>query len=680
MPDMLRAAQELVAAGFKVLPIRKGTKVPACAHGVNDASSDDEQVERWFAPPSTFSIGAAGAGFAILDFDCHDGVDGRDALHEWEREHGELPETLAQTTPSGGYHMVYRCADEVRPSVNSELAVDVRGTGSYIVCAPSPGYAWESGFEEIADADERVMAFIDHVRPKKKAAPIDMPRKINEGGRNDALYRLACSMQAQAYSDVEVARAVREYNKERCKPPLGASEVDKLIESALSVPKGHSEEIKRKEEARKGQPLHVLNAKKLINERHACMIGEAPAIMSADGKSYRMGWNAVTTALLDYHEGAKMSEQREVRNFIKLRAPQAEASDPRLIAFRNGVLDIDTMELRDWKPTDVIPNVIPHDWNPEAESLAVDTVLERISCDNPVIEMNLCEFAGLCLYRDSTKYGYMAILLGRQGANASNGKSTYIQMLQNMLGAENYSALDMAIIGERFQAGHIVGKLANLGDDISNEYITGSVMATVKKAVTGQEIYTDVKGGDGFKFKPYATMVFSANQMPKLGDNTEGVARRLFPIRFNARFTPSDPDYDPDIMDKLTTEESAQRMAYRAVMGLKRVLAQKQPTPNDESVRMVGEIRANNSSLLQWIDYEDVKPEDCENRTPSAVHNEYKNWCMESGFKHLKAVHEFSKELCAELGLETYVRKIEGKAQRFYRARDKERSLSNEAV
>ena len=666
--EMLDAARALAACGFKVLPIRQGTKEPACAHGVKDAANDPAQIERWFSSTS-HAIGVSGEGFVIFDFDRHGDVDGMDALHEWEAEHGELPATLAQTTPSGGYHMVYRCAEEVRPSVNTELAVDVRAWGSYVVCDPTPGYCWETDPEPgcIADADERVMAFLEFARPKakRKASPIDFPKKVKEGGRNDALYRLACSMQAQCYSDAEIAEAVRGYNRERCVPPLGEAEVSKVIESALELPKGHSEEVKA-QEARKGQPAHVVYGDRMISELHACMIGETPAVLSADGKSYRLGWDAVTRAHLKFHRGAKIAEQREVRNFIRLQAPQGEVSDPHLIAFSNGVLDVRTRELRGFTPDDVIPNVIPHRWNPDAECADVDRVLARISAGDPSVELNLCEFAGLCMYRDSAKYGYMAILLGRNGANASNGKSTYIEMLANMLGSENYCVLDMAIIGERFQAGNLVGKLANLGDDISNERLAGGVMATVKKAVTGQELYTDVKGGTGYKFRPYATMVFSANQMPSLEDATDGVMRRIFPIRFNARFSPADADYDPDILDKLKTEQAAERLIFRAVEGIRRVLDQKQPTPNEESVQMVREIRLDNSSVLQWLDYENIAPGDLEGLTPTAAHDRYAQWCNDNGYRNPRATNVFSKEVMAELGLEVRQKKTGGKVTKHY--------------
>lgn len=667
--DMLDAANSLSACGFKVLPIKAGTKEPACPHGVKDATTDAAQLARWFSSTSN-AVGVSGEGFVIFDLDCHGDANGYDTLREWELEHGDLPETLLQETPSGGYHLVYRCGDEVRPSVNAELAVDVRAAGSYIVCDPTPGYTWEQdpSPEAIADADERVMAFLEHVRPKGRAKASTGGGKVAEGGRNDHLYRAGCGAHAKGVSGDELLAWLVAKNRLECSPPLPEREVERIAASIDLLPEGYSPEVKE-QQARRGTPAHVIYGDKLINERHACMIGETPAVLSDDGKSYRMGWNAITRAHIKMHRGAKISEQREVRNFIKYEAPQQEVSSPELIAFANGVLDLRTMEMRDFTPDDLIPNVIPHAWNPDAECTDVDRVLAKISAGDPSVEMNLCEFAGLCLYRNSTKYGYMAILLGRNGANASNGKSTYIQMLSNMLGEENYSVLDMAIIGERFQAGNLVGKLANLGDDISNERIHGSIMAIVKKAVTGQEIYTDVKGTDGYKFKPYATMVFSANTMPSLEDSTEGVTRRIFPIRFNARFMPSDPDYDPDIMDKLTTEAAAERLIVRAIAGLRRVLEQKRPTPNAESRSMVRDIRLDNSSVLQWIENECVTPDWCEGRTPTDVRAKYAAWCDENGYRNAKATNAFSKELMAELGLETAARRMDGKTMRFYQKR-----------
>ncbi|MDQ9871095.1 DUF5906 domain-containing protein, partial [Acinetobacter baumannii] len=50
----------------------------------------------------------------------------------------------------------------------------------------------------------------------------------------------------------------------------------------------------------------------------------------------------------------------------------------------------------------------------------------------------------------------------------SNGKSTFLDMVKNVLGRPNYVSLDMDELGERFSTTTMFGKLANIGDDISD--------------------------------------------------------------------------------------------------------------------------------------------------------------------------------------------------------------------
>ena len=188
--------------GFRTLPIKPGSKEPATAHGVKDATDDDVATDAYYATHPKHGIGIAGDGFVIFDFDVKDGIDGRDQLLGWN-----LPDTLCQTTPSGGYHMIYRTDDEIRPSVNQALAVDVRGWHSYIVCDPTPGYCFEDDCEP-AEANEAVMAFLNHVRPKanksEKQRRGKQSDKISEGGRNDYLHKQGCSMRAKEVPDDEI--------------------------------------------------------------------------------------------------------------------------------------------------------------------------------------------------------------------------------------------------------------------------------------------------------------------------------------------------------------------------------------------------------------------------------------------------------------------------------------------
>lgn len=629
MNEMQQAARRLHALGFATLPIKPGTKEPATAHGVKDATRDDTVTDAFYERNPNHGIGVSGDGFVIFDFDVHDDVDGRDQLLDWE-----LPDTLCQTTPSGGYHMIYRTSEEVRPSVNSELAVDVRGWHSYIVCDPTPGYCFEDD-SEIAEADETVMRFLEHVRPKKKKprpfkAQSGGNVKTKEGqGRNSELFAYGASLQSAARPDEEIEGLMYAYNKGHFDPPLDEVEFQKCVNSVLTtLPKGHSEEVKAAQRGR-GRPRkfdHVKVGDKLIADYNACMIDGMPAVQN--GKVYELGWRAVNRAIIEVQKDATRANQMEVHHYLRNVAPEIAQSPPNLIAFENGVLNIETMDLLPFTPEMVIPNIIPHNWNPKANCATVDKVFENISCGDVGMMLNLTEVIGLAMYR-SCKFALCPILLGE----GSNGKSTYIDMVRKVIGKHNVSALHPRDIGKRFQAGQLVGKLANLGDDISNEYVDGDACASIKAIAAGNEIYTDVKGGDGFTFSPYCLSVFSANKFPRMADTSYGMMRRLFPMGFHADFKASKADFDVNIIEKVTSKEALEYLCVIGIEGLKRVIAQNGMTPNEESKQISRTVKLDNSTVLQWIDACDIRPQDVTGRTSNDVHEEYSHWCREHNLK-----------------------------------------------
>ena len=627
MNEMQEAARRLHKLGFKTLPIKPGTKVPSTPHGVKDATADDAVTDAYYENHPDYGIGVCGDGFVIFDFDVHGGLDGRDALLGWN-----LPDTLCQTTPSGGYHMIYRTSEEIRPSVNPELAVDVRGWHSYIVCDPTPGYCWEDD-SEIADADEAVKAFLEHVRPSTKRAGV--PAKgtggdsVPEGGRNDFLFREGRSLRSNEVDDDVIRAQLHGLNRVKCKPPLPDCEVDKIAESVLSVPPGHSEEVKQ--QSKRGRPRkfeHNKVARKLIDEYGACLIdGETPAIRSADGR-YRMGWDAFDAAIIDMHDDCTEANRRETKSYVKAKAPIKQQSPFNLIGFENGVLDVLTMEFRDYSDEDVIPNVIPHRWNPSAKSELLDGMLEKIACGTLDTMLNLTEFIGMCMMRDVTTMPFFPVLIGE----GSNGKSTYIKLLENVVGRENVSGLQPKEISAHFMGMHIVGKTANLGDDIANGYLDDKDCSVIKSVATGDLMFTDVKGSKGFHYRPYCTMVFSCNQFPRLADTTPGFMRRLFPVEFNAVFTREDPDFDPLIGMKLADEEVLEYACRLGVDGLRRALEQNGPTPNAISASLKSEIVSEANTGLQWFNDENITAEHILGMTKAEVHAEYYSWCERNGY------------------------------------------------
>lgn len=128
-------------------------------------------------------------------------------------------------------------------------------------------------------------------------------------------------------------------------------------------------------------------------------------------------------------------------------------------------------------------------------------------------------------------------------------------------------------LGERFSTTTMFGKLANIGDDISDEFLQGKVIAQFKKIVSGNDIKAENKGQDAYFFKPTVKLLFSANEIPRMRNKGfEAIKRRLVIIPFNAKFSKDDDDFDAGITWKLKKQDVAEYLIKLGIEGLKRVL------------------------------------------------------------------------------------------------------------
>lgn len=665
---MLDAALSYARQGLAVFPLMERDKVPAVEGGVKSATTVETVIMNgWGSRPGMnvgIACGSASGGLVVIDLDVHpeEGEDGTETLRVWEREHGSLPATATSLTGSGGVHLLYRTNSVVRNSVNKELGVDIRSDGGYIVAPPSvhpngTRYEFEDYLQDvpIAQADENVMAFIAHVQ---KGVHVDgerfvMPESVGKGERNDKLFRLACSYQSQGFNDETILYAVLAANKRICKPALTDDEVERIVQSALTYEKGQdAEERSRNDADAASQPsTKTFNgfARLLIKNDHACFVDGAPAVW--DGAKYATGWDAIDRAILLHEDGCKATKRKEIREYINAMAPRVEASPPSLIAFANGVWDMGE-GLKPYSPEMVITNVIPHELDLNTYDEATDIFLTRISDGNPTVRQNLEEVIGLCMYR-SNDFDTCPVLIG----GGSNGKSTYIAALRNVLGSQNVSSLDLNIVGKQFQAGRLLGKLANLGDDISNEFLKGDTISIFKKIVSGEWIYTDVKGSSGFEFKPYCTLVFSCNEFPALGDSSEGTMRRLFPIPFNAQFSRSDGFYDPYIGEKVCTPQAARYLVNLGILGLERIIKNNGMTPNAERDALVNDVRVENNNVLQWMEDEGIEVDYLIGRPIPNCYQMYTTWCGHNNVRNVAKRTTFSRRIISHFGLKSEARR-----------------------
>lgn len=127
-------------------------KHPRTAHGVKDASADEQVIRAWWSENPHANIGVAcgeASGFWVLDVDPQNGGD--DALADLESQHGWRPDTVEAITGGAGRHLLFSLPEgvKIRNRVGFAPGLDTRSHGGYIIVAPSlhtshRRYQWEA--------------------------------------------------------------------------------------------------------------------------------------------------------------------------------------------------------------------------------------------------------------------------------------------------------------------------------------------------------------------------------------------------------------------------------------------------------------------------------------------------------------------------------------------------------
>jgi putative DNA primase/helicase len=317
-----------------------------------------------------------------------------------------------------------------------------------------------------------------------------------------------------------------------------------------------------------------------------------------------------------------------------------------------------TDRLQEFTPDLVITNQIPWNYDCNAYSEICDKTLNKLAVNDNTIRSLIEECVGYCFFRRN-ELSCSFFLTGEK----SNGKSTFLQMLQDVLGVGNVSALGLDELDERFSVSTMFGKLANIGDDISDEFLHGKSIAHFKKIVSGNMIKAENKGQDIYFYKPIVKLIFSANQIPRMKDRTGAVLRRMVIIPFLATFSKTDPDYDPYITWKLKDEEVMMYLVKIGVEGLKRVIENAGFTHCDAADRELEEYNEFNNPVLLFAD----EVEECEifNQETKLVYSAYELFCGENGFQPLGQI-AFSREIKKRLNCKIVDKKVNGKKVRVF--------------
>lgn len=468
-------------------------------------------------------------------------------------------------------------------------------------------------------------------------------------GRNTALFSYILPLQQNGFDKDECRECIEIINEFVLKDPLPEKELASILrDGAFEAPIFFGA---------KGNFLFDRFAQYFVRSNNIVKIGGQLHIFR-DG-IYVPGDENLEAAMIAHIPALSQSRRKEVLSYLDLIVKgESGLADANLIAFKNGVLNIATMEFTDFSPEYIITNKVPHNYNPDATNDLLDSTMIKLACNDEEVESLLYESVGYCLYRRN-ELRKSFFLLGEK----RNGKSTFLDMVQTLLGEDNVANLDLCEIGDRFRTAELTGKLANIGDDIADEWLSST--AVFKKVVSGDVITVERKGQDPYKLRSFAKFFFSANALPRLGRGKDSAAvlDRLVIIPFDATFSKKDPDYDPFIKYKLREEPVIEALIAKAIPALREVLGEQQFTKCSRIDKNLEEYEVANDPILDF--FADLDEEDYLNEPIKVVYQKYCTWCLSNNLQSLSAL-EFQKRMRRRYGLVVTNAEIDKKRVRIY--------------
>lgn len=475
---------------------------------------------------------------------------------------------------------------------------------------------------------------------------IDFLEMESGDGRNQTFFNYILTLQSNDFSIEEVRECINIINKYLLKDPLDESELNTIL----------------RDEAFK-KPMFFKNGKFQF-DKFAIYLKKIHHIVRINGQLhiyhdgiYVPGQLEIEAAMIEHIPNLNRSKRTEVLSYLEVLTRQnTRPSHAKYIAFKNGIYDIEDDRLIDFSPDIIITNKINFDYNPDASSELLDNTLNKLSCNDKNVRALLEEAVGYCFYRRN-ELRKSFILTG----DKKNGKSTYLSMLKELLGDDNTAALDLNELGDRFSSASLFGKLANIGDDIGDDFIANP--SIFKKIVSGDPIKGEKKGQNEFFFAPYCKLLFSANNIPRMKDKSGAVLSRLVIIPFDATFSKDDPDFDPYIKYKLIKPDVLEYLIVLGIQGLKRILKNNAFTKSDKVQKSIEEYEETNNPIQLF--FKEVDANDIENEPTKEIYRQYNEFCLANAFNPMSNI-EFSKQVKKQFDFEIKDKTIKGKKYRIF--------------
>jgi putative DNA primase/helicase len=331
-------------------------------------------------------------------------------------------------------------------------------------------------------------------------------------------------------------------------------------------------------------------------------------------------------------------ERLEVIDKVKVQTYIDEVDfdkDPNLITVENGILNLETLELKPHTPDHLSQVLLPVEYhkpptdnieenlkdtlflkyltssftvNGEFRREDFETVLEIIA--SPIVKRHVDEKAFMFL-----------------GAG-ENGKSVCLSYIESLLGKNNVTHIPLQkIASDKHMSADLDGVSANIFSDLEKNELRHT--GEIKDIVSGEGLQVQKKYKDPFTLYPFCKLMFSCNRFPKSFDQTQGFFRRWIIVKWERNFE-NDPERIEYLREKLDSNQEEKNLVFSNLVTIaNRLNIIGKFTHSKDWKTIQKEWNENADPLDDFATNYIIDSED--NKTKRETYQFYKEYCFEKG-------------------------------------------------
>ena len=670
-------------------------KHPRTQNGVKDASTDPDVIRKWMQryPETNWGLACGHvSGVVVLDADQRKG--GLASLDDLEtnRPDGPMPQTRRAKSGGGGKHLFFRYPTDGQPignRVDFRPGIDFRSDGGYVILPNgthiSGGrYEWINFEHDMAPMPSDILAAIRGGRDGSSRDPLpdlaEILAGVPEGKRDDTLFRAACKLRRELGND-STARTAVESIILRAAAACDFPEKDALRKVEQAYAQDHADGL---------EPATYWSAggvdggddDDIGGNDHELYpltdLGNVMRLISIVGYDWRfvpewgwvrftdLGWRKVTEheilqvcakvhrVVAKEHaqvQGVKNKAQwgkwvQQCQSSARIAAVEALArshehflataeefdTNPHELACPNGIVDLQTGEIRQMMQEDFVTKNTMVVYDPESQSDRWERFLDDITDGDEELKRYLQMMAGYFLTGLTHLEAFYFIL-----GVAATGKSTFIDAISSAMGSYAMNTASDTFMYRRGKdtPAQELARMPGCRLVYMSEIREGDFFneALIKQFTGGDKIVARMLYRVSFEFKPQAKLAFITNHEPSTRD--DAMMRRLKKIEFLKPIPAEkrDPTLKLDLRDpdKLGPAVLAWMVKGAQMMYDQPLWVIPEPEVVKKAVR---EYQETHDDIRQFM-HEVLVNAEGDFAPVAQVYDEYRQWCEVNGEKLL---------------------------------------------